>query len=276
MTVTEGWCPFQTLTTRERECLALVAQHWRTRQIAQRLSLSTETVDEYVGRAVQKAGVGSRGVAARMYLSCECQSAEAAATRSSAAVAVPAQVGSPLAIGRAAWIGARVVGALAGTALLVSALGQATSALPALADTILLLGRVGVSLALVLALLAFANGRTAERLAVSAYLSAWVLSRSETVGPELASWPPFLAFTDLLLSVVMAALAITCRRPALRIAAALQLVGALAHFAVLSPDWFSRIAYLSIVNLCAYGVLLAILWSGIAVGAQGGRTKGLA
>lgn len=56
------------LTPREREVIGLAAAHLRTQEIAARLGLSPEIVDEHVGRAVRKLGAGDRASAIRLYL----------------------------------------------------------------------------------------------------------------------------------------------------------------------------------------------------------------
>lgn len=63
--------PRARLTARERECLDLVARHWRTKEIARRLKLSPGAVDDHVRSAARKLGVADRATAARIWLGYE-------------------------------------------------------------------------------------------------------------------------------------------------------------------------------------------------------------
>jgi DNA-binding CsgD family transcriptional regulator len=54
------------LTPRERECLSLVAQHMRTKQIARTLGTSPHTVDRQIATACKKLGAPDRMTAVQM------------------------------------------------------------------------------------------------------------------------------------------------------------------------------------------------------------------
>jgi DNA-binding CsgD family transcriptional regulator len=53
------------LTARERDCLALVGEGFRSKEIASRLGISPHTVDQHLKMAVRKIGTTSRQEAAR-------------------------------------------------------------------------------------------------------------------------------------------------------------------------------------------------------------------
>jgi DNA-binding CsgD family transcriptional regulator len=57
----------QTLTTREREVLALLADHWRFDEIAEQLTVSTHTVKTHAAHIYARLGVRDRREAARWY-----------------------------------------------------------------------------------------------------------------------------------------------------------------------------------------------------------------
>lgn len=59
------------LTPRERECLRLVGELLQSKEIARRLGIAADTVDERVGSAMRKLGVSSRREAARLLASAE-------------------------------------------------------------------------------------------------------------------------------------------------------------------------------------------------------------
>lgn len=54
------------LSPRERECLALVAENFSSKEIARKLDLSPYTVNEYIASARVKLGASSRAEAARL------------------------------------------------------------------------------------------------------------------------------------------------------------------------------------------------------------------
>ena len=60
---------FTSLTPREIECLKGVAQHKRTKDIANDLQLSPKTVDAYIANAVRKLGYTDRDTAVRALMS---------------------------------------------------------------------------------------------------------------------------------------------------------------------------------------------------------------
>lgn len=59
------------LTPREREVLALVAQHLTNVEIAERLVIAESTVASHVHAIIRKMRVGNRRAAARVYLAGE-------------------------------------------------------------------------------------------------------------------------------------------------------------------------------------------------------------
>lgn len=251
-------CRFELLTPRERECLALVAQHWRTREIARRLVLSPETVDEYVAAAVRKTRAENRAAAARLYLDCGCglQDLHPVRVATIEAPSPPARRRPPAAaVLRVAVLAAGVV---AGLALLIQALGQASDLAPLFRETMLLLGTVVTPAALALLGLTLLHGREAERLAVAAYMTAWVLS---PVAEAAGALP--LAALDLAMAGVLCVIARSCRRPRLRAAAWLQLLPAAGHVAALAAGGFGSLAHLLAMNLLAFSVMGLMLWSAL-------------
>lgn len=62
------------LSPRERECLALVAENFSSKEIARKLDLSPYTVDEYIATARVKLGASSRAEAARLLTAAEVDS----------------------------------------------------------------------------------------------------------------------------------------------------------------------------------------------------------
>lgn len=56
-----------TLTPRERDVIALVADHYTDRQIGEQLSITEGTVSLHVAHILKKLGVHSRRDAARVY-----------------------------------------------------------------------------------------------------------------------------------------------------------------------------------------------------------------
>ncbi|NDZ91095.1 helix-turn-helix transcriptional regulator, partial [Streptomyces sp. SID10115] len=62
--------PFASLTPREREIAALVAEGLTNQAVADRLCLSTRTVESHVGRVYRKTGVTSRAALASLVTRC--------------------------------------------------------------------------------------------------------------------------------------------------------------------------------------------------------------
>lgn len=85
------------LTPRERECLRLVAQHLRSKEIGRRLNISSHTVDGHVSEARRRLGARDRREAALMVLAYEesVGLAGAAASEPSTAPAAPANENQP-------------------------------------------------------------------------------------------------------------------------------------------------------------------------------------
>lgn len=245
-----GPCPLELLTERERECVALVARHWRTRQIAGRLALSPDTVDEYVSRAARKIGARDRADAARLLADCACGGCDAldrfAPARSSRRV----ERADLLRLLRLALGG---LGVVAGVAMLAAGVGEAGGAIPELIEALLLLGRLAAPLALILAGLGFGNGGYFERVAVAFWLSLWALTAP-------GASPIAMAVADLVFAAAALGLAMIGRRPALRVAAALHVVTALAYVA---QGTGGQLAVAVVVNCCGLGALLAILYSAL-------------
>ncbi|ATZ22388.1 Putative HTH-type transcriptional regulator [Streptomyces lavendulae subsp. lavendulae] len=61
-----GGGPLATLSVREQEVAELAAAGLSSRQVAERLVLSTRTVDTHLGNAYRKLGVSSRVALARL------------------------------------------------------------------------------------------------------------------------------------------------------------------------------------------------------------------
>ncbi|MBC6980169.1 helix-turn-helix transcriptional regulator [Caulobacter sp. 17J80-11] len=66
-----GELGIERLTPRERECLRLVAQHLRSKEIARRLNISQHTVDAHLNEARRRLGAATRREAALMLLLAE-------------------------------------------------------------------------------------------------------------------------------------------------------------------------------------------------------------
>lgn len=56
------------LSERQRQCLALVACGYTSKEIARELGLSPSTIDNHLAQAVMRLGCSSRAVAAKIYL----------------------------------------------------------------------------------------------------------------------------------------------------------------------------------------------------------------
>lgn len=78
------------LTPRERECLRLVAQHLRSKEIGRRLNISSHTVDGHVSEARRRLGARDRREAALMVVAVEESAGAAAAALPAELVSVPA------------------------------------------------------------------------------------------------------------------------------------------------------------------------------------------
>lgn len=245
-----GPCPLELLTERERECVALVARHWRTREIAGRLALSPETVDEYVSRAARKIGARDRADAARRLAACACGGCDALDRFAPARRSWRVERADLLRLLRLALGG---LGVVAGVAMLATAVGEAGRAIPELIEVLLLLARLAAPLALILAGLGFGNGGYFERVAVAFWLSLWALTAP-------GAPPVAMMAADLVFAAVVLGLAMIGRRPALRVAAALHVVTALAHVA---PGPGGELAIAVVVHGCDFGALSAILYSAL-------------
>jgi len=252
------------LTRRERECLELVARHWRTKEIARQLDLAPDTVDEYVRSAVRKLGAPDRAAAARIWLA----DGGAPAPLSEAPSASRSQAGWSLgrtvwgALGPAAKVAMLVGGATGGVVALLAGIAESGAAFPALAE----LNRgVGAALWAVapprrLGLLAF--GPLAERLAGAIGLTAFALtvSLNRAPGPDIG-----VILTDLGMAMALGAVAFGFRRPWLQAAAGMSFLAVLTHFAyyVLLDRQLSLMAYATVLNLWAYLATGAMVWSSV-------------
>ena len=243
------------LTPRERECLALVAEHWRTKEIARRLGLSPDTVNEYVGSAVKKLGAEDRSAAARVWLGLERPRAAGDPTRPAAADlrVLATQAGSTLTTA-AKW-SLMIGGALAGVVLLVTALSETVQAWPLLGQMSAVLGPLVMALVPLGCAVAYWRGGFPEQLASALLFSAYAASTNFSFrhGPE-----PGAIVVDLVLAAALAAIAFGWRRPLLQAAAALCVLNVLTHFAVLGRDGLSTIAYITVLNLWTYGILALV------------------
>ena len=59
--------PLAALTSRQRECLELAAQHWTSKDIGRSLQISPKTVDRHLEEAIRRLGVADRLAAVRLF-----------------------------------------------------------------------------------------------------------------------------------------------------------------------------------------------------------------
>lgn len=267
------------LTPRERECLSLVAQHWRTKDIARQLGLSPDTVNEYVGSAVRKLRAEDRFAAARRYrLWAEASAEDVASAGVVGAVppSAPTPALAPPAPPAAEWSVSGAIagtlsaaarwalltaGAMGGVALLLSVFNEAGLAYRDLRYVALLLGALAWPLFLMGCGVAYWKGGTGERLAAAGCLTGYALTVDlyQGPGPDAA-----IIAIDAGFTVVLAAIAFACRRPWLQLAAGVQLLTALTHVAALSLTNLSQLAYMSVIGFWSYAMLAAVVWSALA------------
>lgn len=245
------------LTRRERQCLALVAEHNKTREIARRLALSPATVDEHLARAVRKLGASSRAEAARTYL------AESGALASTVGQKEELSAGwnrwcSPLV--SLSWGGVMFAAGVLGLLTFLMALSQIAGLWPHLASVASLLSALAPAIILILCYFSLVVGREPERLAVGVSLTAWAVTMEVSAG-----WSPQLTVTavDAVAAFTMVMIAHGYRRRRLRAAAVLLLVSALTHVAALVGVPVKPVVYLSAIYGLSYGVLGLILWSAL-------------
>lgn len=250
------------LTRRERECLELVAQHWRTKDIARQLGLSPATVDEYVRSAVRKLETPDRAAAARVWLGLEPGPAQAPLDRppDDPRWSLPGLFGGGIALA-AKW-SLLIGGAAGGVVVLLSAIAQAGQAFP---DFIVLNQMLGAAFWALIPLgcvAALAFGGLAERLAAAVASTAFALTLAlnQTRGPDLG-----VTLTDVAMTLALGAIAFGYRRPLLHVVAAMCFLAVLTHlgFYVFADRRLSLMAYATVLNLWAYLGVAALVWSAL-------------
>lgn len=254
--------PLARLTPRERECLALVAEHWRTKDIARRLGLAPRTVDEYVASCVRKLGVQDRHAAARLYLGLPAEPAAAAGEAPPAprrGFGEVAARGLALAARCSLMTGAALAGLVLLTNALNTGLADGRGGLRAVLDVVswLLWPAIVVGCGV-----AFWKGGRAERLAVVLYVVAVAVTQAlEALAPHRGA--AFMAL-DAVLAVGLGFLAWRHERPALLAASAFQSLAALTHLGAMLRPQVGLYAYYSVVVAWSCLALAAIVWSALA------------
>lgn len=251
----------ESLTPREREVIGLAAAHLRTRDIAERLGLSPETVDEHIGRAVRKLGAADRASAIRLYLA--IGGAQAPPVPGPPRPAREGTRPHPLMVvaRTAGFIVAGVIGLIA----LQAGLARAVTAWPDLTAIARLLSGLGPEIMLLGFAAGWAAGREGERLAVCVALTAWAATL------EAAGWSPMysLIVIDGLAAMGLALIAHGYRRRGLGASAVAMLLSAMSHVAALAVGPTAPVVYLTVVYALGYAVLGLILWSAL----EGGQAR---
>lgn len=250
-----------TLTPRERECLDLAAQHWRTKDIARQLGLSPATVDEHLRAAMRKLGAPDRATAARVWLGYEAPPAGPPPPPP------PDDPWSPQAlmgggVAAAARWSLLAGGAVASVVLLLATASESGALVsPAAAAVARLLAILDWPVVLAGCLLIVWRAGLPERLAAAAMISALGLSS----GIDLGAGPtPAVAAVDLSLGAALAAVGSGFRRPWLQLCAASILMLSLTHFAFSARGGYSLEAYFLVLNLWAYAAFAALVWSAVS------------
>ncbi|MFC5345215.1 hypothetical protein ACETK8_16160 [Brevundimonas staleyi] len=122
-----------------------------------------------------------------------------------------------------------------------------------------LYSQIGLLPMVLVGIFAFTKGDEPERLAMGAYLLGWMagmLIQSDS-GQDL-SWQPGLFALDVLMLLVLGGLAWKFRRTWPIWAASLQLVIVMSHIVALFDLRGGMMSFYTVVNLAAYGVLIAI------------------
>lgn len=250
------------LTRRERECLELVAQHWRTKDIARQLGLSPATVDEYVRSAVRKLGTPDRAAAARVWLGLEAAPGPAAeaADEVDPRWSLPGLFGGGIAMA-AKW-SLLIGGAAGGIVVLLSTIAEAGQAFPGFVSLNQMVGAALWALIPLGCVLALLVGGLAERLAAAVGITAFALTQALNVtrGPDLG-----VTLTDVAMTLALAAIAFGYRRRLLQIAAAMSFLAVLTHFAyfAFADRGLSLMAYATVLNLWAHLGTAALVWSAL-------------
>lgn len=256
------------LTRRERECLELVAQHWRTKDIARQLGLSPATVDEYVRSAVRKLGTPDRAAAARVWLGLEAAPGPAAEAEAEEAPPADCDASGSLrsmagdALVMAAKWSLLIGAAVGGVVVLMNAISQGLQVFPQYLSLHLMLGAVLWTLIPLGCVLAMIVGGLAERLAGSVGLTSFALTQVLNHGGD----PPLgMVLTDVATTMALAAIAFGYRRRLLQVFAAMVFLCVVTHFAYgfLVGRGPGAMAYATVLNLWAYLGTAALVWSAL-------------
>lgn len=247
--------PRARLTARERECLDLVARHWRTKEIARRLKLSPGAVDDHVRSAARKLGVADRATAARIWLGYE-PPPEGDRPASGPARSPLAQLDA-MVMGAGRW-SLLIGGAVGGLLLLVAGLARndASAALSRFMPALAPLPGLVLPLA---CLVAYRIGAWPERAAAVLALT-WAVAQT-TLGPP-TGLPGLVG--EGVVALGLLALAALGRRPWLQLAGAAALLGLLTHPAYAGGQGLSPTAYAVVLGLWRHAAVAAILCSVLA------------
>ncbi|RYG07481.1 MAG: hypothetical protein EON96_21485 [Caulobacteraceae bacterium] len=118
--------------------------------------------------------------------------------------------------------------------------------------------QIGAVFVCAVCLFAFWQGDEPERFGASAYLLGWFASLLLQRDGELYAAQWALVAIDIVMFLVLVGLLWKCRRSWPAWAAGFQLLSIMSHLVTQVDDRPSARAFLTIVNLSAYGVLVAL------------------